>query len=69
MKKVLCLIMGILLAFCCSGCGKKTEDETKMFSTNAQSSTHTESSSTTDNTQSTSDESSPSPAPMDISSK
>ncbi len=69
MKKVLCVIMGILLTVCCSGCGKKTDNETQMFSTNAQSSTHTESSSTTENTPSTSDESSPSPAPMDISSK
>ena len=69
MKKVLCVIMGILLTVCCSGCGKKTEGETKIFSTDAQSSTHAETSSTTENAPSTSDESSPSPAPMDISSK
>ena len=69
MKKTLCLLLGVLLVFCCSGCGKGKQGETESFSTDALSSTHTEAPSASPRTPSTSEESTPNPAPMDNSAK
>lgn len=66
MKKILSLAVAVIFVFSCSACGKNNDGETKIFSTDALTSTETVTQSESSNS---STESTPTPEPMDVSTK
>lgn len=68
MKKILSLAVAVIFVFSCSACGKNTDGETKIFSTDALTSTETETVTQSESSNS-STESTPTPEPMDVSTK